>query len=247
MRLDDVQVPPTSVKAWSPETGMIRVDLAYRYPSAGGPQWLWVASPQIRRLPRGHTQLLLVEDRRQLAPGQEAGPTVLQDDLTAERTGTEVEVPALPGAAPATQPASRPADLAPCLNTSRRQPHELLPPRRRAHPGRLRPPAVRRRPAAGLPDASRSRHDRHVLHRRALHHAHAGRLGRGPPRRRHRRARHRRDDRLRRRRKPRLPPAARLAVRDHVLLRPDPRPRVRRLPARRCFRVRRSARSPARC
>lgn len=112
VRLDDVPVPPTSAKAWSPETGMIRVDLAYRYPSAGAPQFLWVASPQIRRLPRGHTQLLLVEDRRRLAPGQEAGPTVLQDDLTAEWTGSEVEVPSLPGAVPSTRPSSRPADPA---------------------------------------------------------------------------------------------------------------------------------------
>jgi hydrogenase/urease accessory protein HupE len=98
VRLNDVQVPPSSVKAWSPETGMIRIDLTYPYPSAGSPQWLWVASPQIRKLPRGHTQLLLVEDRRRITPGQEAGPTVLQDDLNAERIG------------PATQPTSRPAD-----------------------------------------------------------------------------------------------------------------------------------------
>ena len=110
VRLNDVRVPPSSVRSWLQETGLIRVDLTYPYPSADSPQWLWVASPQIRKLPRGHTQLLLVEDRRRLAPGQEAGPTVLQDDLTAERTGSEVEVPALPGAAPATQPTSRPSD-----------------------------------------------------------------------------------------------------------------------------------------
>jgi hydrogenase/urease accessory protein HupE len=112
VRLDDVPVPPASVKAWLQETGLIRVDLTYRYPSEGAPQWLWVASPQIRQLPRGHTQLLLVEDRRRLAPGQEAGTTVLQDDLTAERAGSEVEVPSLPGAVPPTQPSSRPADPA---------------------------------------------------------------------------------------------------------------------------------------
>lgn len=113
VRLDDVPVPPSSARAWLQETGLIRVDLTYRYPSAGPPQWLWVASPQIRKLPRGHTQLLLVEDRRQLAPGHEAaGLTVLQDDLTAERTGSEVEVSPLPDSTTSTQPSSRPADPA---------------------------------------------------------------------------------------------------------------------------------------
>jgi hydrogenase/urease accessory protein HupE len=88
---------------------MIRVDLAYPY-LPGAVETLWVASPQIVRLPRGHTQLLLVEDRRALAPGQAAGPTILQDDLDAERTGAAVDVPPASGAAPSTQPSNRPVD-----------------------------------------------------------------------------------------------------------------------------------------
>jgi hydrogenase/urease accessory protein HupE len=110
VRVNDERVAPSSVKAWLQETGLIRVDLTYPYPTESAAQWLWVASPQIRKLPRGHTQLLLVEDRRQISPGQEAGPTLLQDDLDAERIGAEVEVPPLPGAAPATRPTSRRAD-----------------------------------------------------------------------------------------------------------------------------------------
>ena len=110
VRMNDVPVLPVASKAWSPETGMIRVDLAYRYPSADALQFLWVASPHIRQLPRGHTQLLFVEDRRNLRPGQDAGPTVLQDDLTAERIGSEVEIPTLPNVVATTQSSSRPAD-----------------------------------------------------------------------------------------------------------------------------------------
>jgi hydrogenase/urease accessory protein HupE len=110
VRLNDVRVPPSSVRASSPETGMIRVDLTYPYPPGVAVETLWVASPQIVRLPRGHTQLLLVEDRRALAPGQATGPTILQDDLDAERTGAAVDVPPAPGGAPATRPSSRPAD-----------------------------------------------------------------------------------------------------------------------------------------
>jgi hydrogenase/urease accessory protein HupE len=109
VRLNDVRVSPSSVRASSPETGMIRVDLAYPYPR-DAVETLWVASPQIVRLPRGHTQLLLVEDRRALAPGQAAGSTILQDDLDAERTGAAVDVPPASGAAPSTQPSARPAD-----------------------------------------------------------------------------------------------------------------------------------------
>jgi hydrogenase/urease accessory protein HupE len=110
VRMNDASVPPLSVRAWSPETGMIRVDLAYPYPPGAALETLWVASPQIARLPRGHTQLLLVEDRRGLISGQATGPTILQDDLDTERTGAAVDVPPAFGAAPATQPSSRPAD-----------------------------------------------------------------------------------------------------------------------------------------
>jgi hydrogenase/urease accessory protein HupE len=110
VRVGDVRVSPSSARAWSPETGMIRVDLAYPYPSREAVETLWVASPQLRRMPRGHTQLVLVEDRRALAPGQAtaAGPTILQDDLDAERTGAAVDLPPVAGRAPATQPATRP-------------------------------------------------------------------------------------------------------------------------------------------
>ena len=108
--VNDERVSPSSAKAWLQETGLIRVDLTYPYPSPGPAEWLWVASPQIRKLPRGHTQLLLVEDLRKIAPGRESGPTLLQDDLNAQQIGAQVEIPPLPGAAPAMQPTSRRAD-----------------------------------------------------------------------------------------------------------------------------------------
>jgi hydrogenase/urease accessory protein HupE len=58
---------------------------------------LYVGSPHVRRLPRGHTQLLLVEDRRRLPPGQEVGPTILQAELDADQPAAEADVPPIPG------------------------------------------------------------------------------------------------------------------------------------------------------
>ena len=56
-----------SVTAFLLEVGLIEIDVVYPLPDSGDPMELLVWSKHLIRMPRGHQQLLFVEDRRQIA------------------------------------------------------------------------------------------------------------------------------------------------------------------------------------
>ena len=62
-----------SVKAFLLEVGLIEIDVVYQLPDSSDPVELLVWSKHLIRMPRGHQQLLFVEDRRQIAPGTPQG------------------------------------------------------------------------------------------------------------------------------------------------------------------------------
>ena len=88
-----------SVKAFLLEVGLIEIDVAYPLPDPGDPVELLVWSKHLIRMPRGHQQLLFVEDRRQIASssGQTSetlqGVMRLDDVLTIERDAAAVILP----------------------------------------------------------------------------------------------------------------------------------------------------------
>jgi hypothetical protein len=114
---DGQAISPTEKKAFSPEVGMIQVELTY--PIAKFPQAVALWSKQLIRLPRGHQQLLFVEDMRH-NPDGESGPSLYEGALSSDQDGATVEIPAtaslglpttLPTGFPSSQPATMPAPI----------------------------------------------------------------------------------------------------------------------------------------
>jgi hydrogenase/urease accessory protein HupE len=73
------------VRAFLLETGLIEINVDYSVPdSAAAAEWL-IWSKHLIRMPRGHQQLLYVEDRRQVADEATSGVILLDDVLLIER------------------------------------------------------------------------------------------------------------------------------------------------------------------
>jgi hypothetical protein len=90
VQFDGQPVAPTEKKAFSPETGMIQVELTYPITQFPTSVALW--SKQLVRLPRGHQQLLFVEDMRRNPTG-ESGPSLYEGALSSDQDGATVEIP----------------------------------------------------------------------------------------------------------------------------------------------------------
>ncbi|HEX8524695.1 MAG TPA: HupE/UreJ family protein [Tepidisphaeraceae bacterium] len=93
VEVDDRPAALSSVKAHSPEVGMIEVELAF--PLDAGAKRVRIWAKHLVQLPRGHQQLLFVQDVRQLDP-QGHGQTLLEETLSTEQDAVEVDLPAVP-------------------------------------------------------------------------------------------------------------------------------------------------------
>ncbi len=88
-----------SITAFLLEVGLIEIDVNYPLPESGDPMELLVWSKHLIRMPRGHQQLLFVEDRRQIMPSSGEPSDTLQgvmrldDVLTIERDAAAVILP----------------------------------------------------------------------------------------------------------------------------------------------------------
>jgi len=89
VQLDSAAVEPIAVRAFSPEVGMVELDLDY--PLASAAKTLLVWSKCLPRLPAGHQQLLFIDDAR----GGKVY-TLAEDTLTPDHDSTETDLPTVP-------------------------------------------------------------------------------------------------------------------------------------------------------
>ncbi len=88
-----------AVDAFLLEVGLIEIDVDYQLPESADPVELLVWSKHLIRMPRGHQQLLFVEDRRQMPPlSSQASDTLqgvmrLDDVLSVQRDAAAVILP----------------------------------------------------------------------------------------------------------------------------------------------------------
>jgi hydrogenase/urease accessory protein HupE len=101
MQLGDQPLTATSAHANSPETGMIQVEVEYAVKTnAGG--LLSLTSHSLIRLPRGHQQLLYIEDWRGASAGATTGRALHEETLTTDQDTCAVDLPPWsPGSNPA--------------------------------------------------------------------------------------------------------------------------------------------------
>jgi len=93
LQLNGQPLQPISAKAHSLEVGLIELALEYDVtPPAGAELLVW--SKHLIFMPRGHQQLLFIEDRRALTDETELGPLLQDDTLSVERDASAVLVPA---------------------------------------------------------------------------------------------------------------------------------------------------------
>ncbi len=111
IELDGQNIPAIQTAASSPETGMIEIDLEYPITKPSRQMQVW--AKDLRLLPRGHQQLIFVEDMRGKQPGQ-AGKLLLEATLEGvddsvmvdlpEGIGGGAQIPAVNAAAPTRSP-----------------------------------------------------------------------------------------------------------------------------------------------
>ncbi len=85
LQIDEQPLPISSVKAFLLEVGLIEIDVDYKLPPSADTVELLVWSKHLIQMPRGHQQLLFIEDCREMAADAEHGVMRLEDVLTAER------------------------------------------------------------------------------------------------------------------------------------------------------------------
>ena len=96
LQIAEKALPAAKVKAFSEEVGLIELDLDYDLvvPPEGVELLVW--SKHLIHMPRGHQQLLFVEDRRGLQADAES-PLLLDDILTVQRDASAAALPPPPG------------------------------------------------------------------------------------------------------------------------------------------------------
>jgi hydrogenase/urease accessory protein HupE len=93
IHFDDAPAPiaPTAKRAFTPETGMIQVELTY--PIVRMPSTVTVWSKLLVRMPRGHQQLFFAEDLRGRPPDAESGSAITEATLSIEEDNTTFAIP----------------------------------------------------------------------------------------------------------------------------------------------------------
>ncbi len=145
VQIDEQPLAITSVKAFLLEVGLIEIDVDYDFSGNDSPVELLVWSKHLIRMPRGHQQLLFVEDRRDVPADVEHGLMRMEDVLTVERDAGAVILPValrMESTAPHRSPPDAPSVIEPPLD----QPRER----------EVEPAADVRRPKANAPSESSS-------------------------------------------------------------------------------------------
>lgn len=93
LQIDGATQKILAVEAFLLEVGLIEIDVDYALPPTADPFEVLVWSKHLIRMPRGHQQLLFVEDRRQVSPETEQGLMRLDDVLSVERDAAAVVLP----------------------------------------------------------------------------------------------------------------------------------------------------------
>ena len=94
VQVDGESLSAAQVKAYLLEVGLIEIDVDFELPATADAVELLIWSKHLIHLPRGHQQLLHVEDRRGIAGDAEHGVIRLEDVLGAERDAAAVLLPA---------------------------------------------------------------------------------------------------------------------------------------------------------
>ncbi len=94
VQVDQEVLSVTAVKAFLLEVGLIELDVDFVLPTSATPVELLVWSKHLIHMPRGHQQILIVEDRRGIATAEEHGVIQLEDLLTVERDAAATKLPA---------------------------------------------------------------------------------------------------------------------------------------------------------
>ncbi len=94
VQVDGESLSAAQVKAYLLEVGLIEIDVDFELPATADAVELLIWSKHLIHLPRGHQQLLHVEDRRGIAGDAEHGVIRLEDVLSAERDAAAVLLPA---------------------------------------------------------------------------------------------------------------------------------------------------------
>jgi hydrogenase/urease accessory protein HupE len=95
VQLDGQPLPVDNVRAFLVEVGLIEIDVDFKLPAAADTVELLIWSKHLIHLPRGHQQLLHVEDRREIAPDAEHGVIRLEDVLGDERDAAAILLPTI--------------------------------------------------------------------------------------------------------------------------------------------------------
>ena len=85
IQFDGQPQPMGAAKAFLLEVGLIEIDANFQLPKGAESLEFLIWSKHLIHLPRGHQQLLFVEDRRGIAVGVEEGVILLDDVLSVER------------------------------------------------------------------------------------------------------------------------------------------------------------------
>jgi len=93
LQIDEQPLSVANVKAFLLEVGLLEIDVDYRLPPSIEAVELLVWSKHLIQMPRGHQQLLFIEDRREMAADAEHGVLRLEDVLTVERDAGAVLLP----------------------------------------------------------------------------------------------------------------------------------------------------------
>lgn len=104
VHFDEQPQPVSKVHAFLLEVGLIQIDVDYRLPAIREPIEILIWSKHLIHLPRGHQQLLFVEDRREVTADEQTGVMRLDDVLTIDRDAGAVILPPLESAATTEMP-----------------------------------------------------------------------------------------------------------------------------------------------
>ena len=138
LQFDSAPQQTEKVHAFLLEVGLIEIDVDYKLPPRDSSVELLIWSKHLIYLPRGHQQLLFVEDRRETVNDEQQGVLRLDDILTVQRDAGAVILPPLA----ANQSPKQPDDAGATTADMKAEPAETRPDEASITPPPSRTPKV---------------------------------------------------------------------------------------------------------